>query len=610
MGSLTPLNTNVGHHAESKKPRQSKPKVRSGCLTCKKRRVKCDETRPACNRCSRFGRTCAGYLNFQKPEEPAPNLKPSKAVKHILLPKAVERTPYLPLEPTAQLFQNDQDYSYFNLFSIQTSKELSGVFELPVWNRIMLQASHEHAYIRDAIITIGNLSKSVKAALATQQPTLESSNFETSSVSNPVTERDFALCHYQRFLAGSRWAVMNGVQDTRLTLIVCLLVVCIETLQCHHYQALTHVWSGMALLEEWLTSRQDKQQALPGISSPEPLTIEDELFQQIRMLDAEGGLLCDPRPREYHEKLHHECDSTIQSMPGHFTDLHQARLYLDLILRRTHHFISAVRPGKTGRSSIPSELESPGLRTHFDELEPFDGLYQGSADTLRREQELHAFEIIRWSAAFEPLYATVTPPEHEFLAFQMLKIRANFLTLRLYGELATTEMVYDSFMPEFERIVSLSKVFFEHHCTPKFLPEGSFNSNQGLIFPLHLVADKCRDRRLRREAINMMRARPWRDGPWWSLSTAQLGAWLVGVEEEGVVGEEIPEECRARLLSVNYRENDTRRMVNVTAVRGDRELRYGEWNWSLRPDIGGFEVDLRQNVDPALKCEGETGLYM
>ncbi|KGO68399.1 hypothetical protein PITC_070240 [Penicillium italicum] len=32
-----------------------------GCWTCKKRRVQCDEMRPACRKCSDRGLTCEGY---------------------------------------------------------------------------------------------------------------------------------------------------------------------------------------------------------------------------------------------------------------------------------------------------------------------------------------------------------------------------------------------------------------------------------------------------------------------------------------------------------------------------------------------------------------------
>ncbi|KAE8413553.1 hypothetical protein BDV36DRAFT_268138 [Aspergillus pseudocaelatus] len=38
--------------------------VSLGCITCKARRVKCDETRPSCQQCSLQGTTCGGYPNF------------------------------------------------------------------------------------------------------------------------------------------------------------------------------------------------------------------------------------------------------------------------------------------------------------------------------------------------------------------------------------------------------------------------------------------------------------------------------------------------------------------------------------------------------------------
>ena len=36
-------------------------KVRSGCVTCKARRIRCDETKPVCIRCTRSKKTCGGY---------------------------------------------------------------------------------------------------------------------------------------------------------------------------------------------------------------------------------------------------------------------------------------------------------------------------------------------------------------------------------------------------------------------------------------------------------------------------------------------------------------------------------------------------------------------
>lgn len=44
-------------------------KIRSktGCLTCKQRRKKCDETRPVCQRCTKLGMHCLGYSYLDNP---------------------------------------------------------------------------------------------------------------------------------------------------------------------------------------------------------------------------------------------------------------------------------------------------------------------------------------------------------------------------------------------------------------------------------------------------------------------------------------------------------------------------------------------------------------
>lgn len=50
--------------ADAKKPK--KTKSRNGCVTCKKRRLKCDETKPLCQNCIKKGIVCGGYaINFK-----------------------------------------------------------------------------------------------------------------------------------------------------------------------------------------------------------------------------------------------------------------------------------------------------------------------------------------------------------------------------------------------------------------------------------------------------------------------------------------------------------------------------------------------------------------
>ncbi|OAA78575.1 C6 zinc finger domain protein [Akanthomyces lecanii RCEF 1005] len=49
---------------EETRPRRKRwaPKVKTGCVTCRVRRVKCDETKPHCKRCTAYGYVCDGYV--------------------------------------------------------------------------------------------------------------------------------------------------------------------------------------------------------------------------------------------------------------------------------------------------------------------------------------------------------------------------------------------------------------------------------------------------------------------------------------------------------------------------------------------------------------------
>lgn len=44
-----------------KRQRQWSSKKKSGCLTCRIRKIKCDEEKPNCRRCFSTGRQCDGY---------------------------------------------------------------------------------------------------------------------------------------------------------------------------------------------------------------------------------------------------------------------------------------------------------------------------------------------------------------------------------------------------------------------------------------------------------------------------------------------------------------------------------------------------------------------
>jgi hypothetical protein len=62
----------------------------------------------------------------------------------------------------------------------------------------------------------------------------------------------------------------------------------------------------------------------------------------------------------------------------------------------------------------------------------------------------------------------------------------------------------------------------------------SFALDLGIIPPLFVVATKCRDRKLRRDAIKLLMVSPRREGMWDSILSGRVAQWLMEIEEEGM----------------------------------------------------------------------------
>ncbi|KAF8242977.1 hypothetical protein K440DRAFT_590254, partial [Wilcoxina mikolae CBS 423.85] len=54
-------NNGNGSDEGAKGAKVSRKRTKTGCLTCRKRRIKCGEERPTCNNCIKSKRVCEGY---------------------------------------------------------------------------------------------------------------------------------------------------------------------------------------------------------------------------------------------------------------------------------------------------------------------------------------------------------------------------------------------------------------------------------------------------------------------------------------------------------------------------------------------------------------------
>jgi len=138
-------------------------------------------------------------------------------------------------------------------------------------------------------------------------------------------------------------------------------------------------------------------------------------------------------------------------------------------------------------------------------------------------------------------------------------------------------MCFDEHLEKFRAIVEVSKIIVAAKQSRRF----SFSFDSGVTPWLSAVCKWCRDRTLRREAIQLLRAVASQEGVWDSLMIAEIGECMMKLEENGVETEDIPEEARVRLKHCNMNFAD--RMLTVECVRGHDEEesieRVVEVNW-------------------------------
>ncbi|OTA57675.1 hypothetical protein K449DRAFT_335201 [Hypoxylon sp. EC38] len=188
--------------------RKGSRKVRTGCLTCKARKVKCDEAKPHCNRCTNTGRPCDGYASTP--------------------------TPGLLWHRPRQLFQSvdkPNELRSLQFFCEKTAQFLSGATDPYFWTHLVMQFSNFEPAVRHSVVAISSLYEQFQAESAAH-----------SGVQ--LRDNSLALQHYNAAIRE-----LKTTDNQPLVLLVCILFICIEFLQSNKEAAIKHCKHGIALLE-------------------------------------------------------------------------------------------------------------------------------------------------------------------------------------------------------------------------------------------------------------------------------------------------------------------------------------------------------------------------
>lgn len=515
------------------------------------RRVKCDEARPQCLRCLKFGLECDGFPiiapGYQRAKSKCalkirPWNGPGSGPKSRPLAQRFHLSPSQLLQPPPDIsFQNATEQTYFQAFRYDVIPEISGVFNASFWNHIVLPTCHDRdaPFVRDMILAIAAIRLSTG---------------ESQHSNGPSKHHQFALERYDQAVRAMRSMLSNEARHLRQALISCLLVFCFEGFLGYPKQALLHARSGYHLLQNWMVKSSRPLMRLRCTPTASSL-IEDELFDTFNILHLHAvTIIGDTYTPESHEFEQAYSDEILANMSLAFSDLGEAHRYFTAIVKRIAAFVQ--KAAQVTTSYIPSVMHY----RHSREQNKFSGssLVFGSSihtpfssgpvpNNILLEYYRNTQEITQWQESFKPV--RLNPDQSHQPG--VIILQANAITMRfiLDSVVARDECSWDKFLPECRSIIALAKTFFR--TTSKTSPRACrFSMEVGLLPVLYMVCKVCRDGLVRREAIAMMRLCSGRECVWDSGLAAQTSMWLMEIEEEGMIDGYIPENARARITKV------------------------------------------------------------
>ncbi|KAH9214131.1 hypothetical protein DL95DRAFT_425716 [Leptodontidium sp. 2 PMI_412] len=226
----------AGNIAARKRKIEGGTKVKTGCKTCRIRKVKCDEDKPFCKKCVNTGRTCDGY---QSPFKVFTSQSINNTHAHAHAIKSVVLSN--PIQPTAVKTGHIGIHTDLlnRYFSTKTMFDVK--LDCTEEARQVLQASLTERFIRHAILSLRALRED-----------LETAGDDPVSLSQPTPSFQYGLQQYSMALGGLA-SNLSSLRSNGLNsaLLCCQIFISIEQVQKNYAAMAQHVIRGLSIMHEY-----------------------------------------------------------------------------------------------------------------------------------------------------------------------------------------------------------------------------------------------------------------------------------------------------------------------------------------------------------------------
>ncbi|EHK25627.1 uncharacterized protein TRIVIDRAFT_189391 [Trichoderma virens Gv29-8] len=475
-------------------------KVKTGCKTCKLRRVKCDESKPECQRCVSAGRFCAGYGIWGGGSKRDDASDQSTAVSTMPSTRRQKKqhrlsTPVPGHNQTPAISADERiclDY-----FVSCVSPRLSAVFDSQFWLRFVPQACASEPLVLHASLALGAVYKSKyddsRSMVLCQDRRLSVNN-------NP---HYLALSQYNKALNLFRAHVLKkDPSSQRVTLTVSALLIAFEIVLGNYEAAMIHINHSFSIINN-LT-------LLPSEEVTEPFS---QMLIQLALI---GGMSVSsylPISKVARQATCINLDSTRE-----FSNLFEAHQTINTII------MNAIQLSEWCRSSLQAS------NTLSDDL-------------LARHQRLEKATRDWFMAYTASKPKLISKSNHRTMyGVYMLQIFHSLATIIIASASSSRlEAIPDQYTDTFVSIITQVITLWD---MTGFAVGDSFERNRRITGPrvtmemaivpiLFYTALKCRSPSLRRQAASLLMVSQYNDGIWHSGVAARLALTVIEMEERG-----------------------------------------------------------------------------
>ncbi|CAK7234237.1 hypothetical protein SEUCBS140593_008874 [Sporothrix eucalyptigena] len=577
--------------AKRSAPVRPRAKVKTGCRTCKLRKVKCDEGRPACIRCVSTGRTCEGYGiwgggNIDAARDTVSATTPAAVAMGMALRQRSSREcPTWPavsrqIANATMSPLSAQEYGWLDWFRCRTAVKLRGAFSMAFWDVLVIRASFEEPAVLHAALALSTVHRRVGGGegmgddWANRRAAAQSCREEFTLQQYNKAIRHLMASPSTREVIGTSGAVTN-VASTRIMLVACMLFTCLEFMRGRFQTGSIHLQNGVRLLGSLFgTSRsslseaaafdsfsliRDRQYPRNNMESIDQWLLE--AFARMNLLAAQfghgyAGYLLPTAPQYFFSPDHH-----LLTLPITFASVSQARNILDQLVYDVFSLSGQSRFQQRYPKSTALLFNGvDDTRASSSASSPSPSTTEDSVISLAREQARLVTDLDAWYATYRAsrisLYARPDVDLLARVAYQMLVLYYGMASILVATCLAPDiELAFDVHVGGFLNILRNALLFIRavkdvhnsHDVNFQISPEvaqqlGSaaspvvclFNADVGWTPPLYFTALHCRVDRIRRQAVRFVKSIPSREGLWDSQLASAVAEEVIRLETESI----------------------------------------------------------------------------